>query len=402
MPYFQYKGLNKKGQIVSGKKKGASTNDVKEKLYKQGIAAKELKILEGVLYKDLSIGKKVSTKEFVLFLRQLSTLLQAGITLVEAMNILIRQTEKKSFRIILSELENELRAGVSFSEATSKYPSVFSSLFVNMVRAGEASGNLDGILDRLASLFEKQYDTRRKVISALTYPSVIGVVAVAVVFFLLMFIVPTFADMYESFDAELPTITLMVLNAGELFGRWWWIVLVTISIVPFLMKVGRRQSSVFLHYTDFALLKLPIFGVLLQKAAIARMTRTLSSLLGSSVPIISSLSIAQRVSGNEIISVTLQKAKGEVERGESIASPLEKDWVFPPMVTQMIAVGETSGSLDSMLSKVADYYEAEVDATTDQIKSLIEPIMILILAAVVGIIVASIAVPMFDMFDAVQ
>ncbi|RSL32626.1 type II secretion system F family protein [Salibacterium salarium] len=402
MPYYQYKGRNKKGQIVSGKKKGASETQVKEKLREQGIAVKELKVLEGLLYRDLSLGQKVSTKEFVLFLRQFSTLLQAGISLVEATNILARQMTKKSFRAILFEVEEELRGGRSFSEAAANHPAVFTSLFVNMVKAGEAGGSLDDILDRLASYYEKQYETRRKVVSALTYPAVIGTVAVAVILFLLTAIVPTFASMYESFDSELPAITTIVLNAGDLIGGWWWVLLLAGGVIPFLLKKGRRQNRRFLYYTDYFMLKMPVFGTLLQKAAIARMTRTLSSLFGSSVPIIQSVSIVERVVGNEIVASTLREARGSLERGESIATPLERHWVFPPMVTQMIAVGETSGSLDTMLSKVADYYEAEVDAATDQIKSLIEPIMILILAIAVGVIVASIAVPMFEMFDSVQ
>ncbi|MFD2705177.1 type II secretion system F family protein [Salibacterium lacus] len=402
MPYYHYTGRNKKGRIVSGKQKGSGENEAKERLQSKGIAVKELQELEGFLYRDISIGSGVTAKEFVLFLRQFSTLLQAGISVVESTHILARQLSGKQFRRILSEMEDELRTGRAFSHAASRHPAVFTPLFVNMMRAGEAGGNLDDMLDKMASYYEKRYETRRKVMNALIYPAVIGTVAAAVVLFLLLYIVPTFADMYDSFEADLPLITVFVLEAGRFVQSFWWLLPAAAAALVVLWRGLRSRNRSFLYYTDYALLKIPVFGTLLQKAEIARMTRTLGSLFQSSVPIIQSVAIVEGTTGNTVITATLKEVRGALERGESMAGPLEKMWVFPPMVTQMTAVGEKSGSLDTMLERIADYYEAEVDAAADQIKSLIEPVMILFLAVVVGIIVASIAIPMFDIFGQVQ
>ncbi|SFM06167.1 type II secretion system F family protein [Salibacterium qingdaonense] len=402
MPYYHYKGRNKKGRIVSGRQKGSDEKEAKERLQAKGITAKEFTELEGFLYRDISLGSGVSAKEFVLFLRQFSTLLQAGISVVESTNILAQQLSGKQFRRILSEMENELRTGRSFSHAASQHPSIFSPLFINMMKAGEAGGNLDDMLDKMASYYEKRYETRRKVMNALIYPAVIGTVAAAVVLFLLLYIVPTFAEMYNSFEADLPLITVFVLRTGELVQSIWWLLPAAAAAVFFSWNALRKRNRTFLYYSDYALLKIPVFGTLLQKAEIARMTRTLGSLFQSSVPIIQSVAIVEGTTGNAVITATLKEVRGALERGESMAGPLEKMWVFPPMVTQMTAVGEKSGSLDAMLDRIADYYEAEVDAAADQIKSLVEPIMILILAVVVGIIVASIAIPMFDIFGQVQ
>ncbi|WP_240374717.1 type II secretion system F family protein [Bacillus piscicola] len=402
MAYYQYKGMNRKGQIVKGRKKGDSESQVRELLQGQGIAVKELSPLQGMLYQELAIGKKVSTKDFVLFLRQFATLLEAGITLVESTNVLAKQTNKKAFQAVLFDVEEELRSGKSFSEAAEKHPNVFSSLFINMVKAGEAGGSLDTILERLATYYEKQYATRRKVIAALTYPAVIGAVAAVVVFFLLSYIVPTFADMFASFDAELPAITSFVLHAGSWMKSWGWLLPLVLVLLAIAIRSLRSTYRSFRYYTDYVLLRLPGIGTLLQKAAIARLTRTLGSLFANSVPIMKSVAIVEKIVGNEVLAAALRKSRTALEQGESMTRPLKGSWVIPPMVTQMIEVGEKSGTLDTMLAKTADYYEAEVDASTEQIRSFIEPVLILFLAVAVGTIVAAIAVPMFQIFDNIQ
>ncbi len=344
--------------------------------------------LKGILYQDVTIGRvKVKSQDFVIYLRQFATLLQAGISVVNATTILAEQTSSKALRTALKEIEEDLRAGNPFSDAAEKQRKLFPALFINMVRAGEVGGNLDEILERLAVYYEKQHKTRQKVLSAMSYPIVIGVVAVVIVIFLLSFVVPTFANMFTNLNSELPMITVIVLNAGQFFARFWWM-FILLGIVVYISWRMIRQYPRTSYYVDYFLLKIPIFGKLLQKAALARMTRTLSSLFSSSVPILQAVSIVERVVGNEVLADVIRQSRHSLERGESLAGPMEEHWVFPPLVTQMIVVGEKTGALDDMLDKVADFYESEVEAATDQIKSLIEPLMIVFLAGVVGVIVA--------------
>ncbi|TWI57095.1 type II secretion system F family protein [Halalkalibacter nanhaiisediminis] len=401
MAVYQYQGRNRKGQITKGKVKAASEREARLKLRENGIAVTTVHELKSILYQDITIGKmKVKSQDFVIYLRQFATLLQAGISVVDATNILAEQTSSKLLKSSLRDIEEELRAGNPFSDAAQKQRKMFPPLFINMMRAGELGGNLDEILERLAVYYEKQHKTRQKVFSAMSYPLVVGFIALVVVIFLLSFVVPTFADMFASFDSELPILTIMVLHAGGFFGRFWWM-FILLGLGVYIGWVVLRQRPQTSYYIDYFMLRIPIFGKLLQKATLARMTRTLSSLFSSSVPILQAVSIVERVAGNEVVARVLREARNSLEKGESIATPMEKHWVFPPLVTQMIIVGEKTGSLDLMLDKVADFYESEVDATTDQIKSLIEPIMIVVLAGVVGIIVASIAIPMFEIFDSV-
>jgi type IV pilus assembly protein PilC len=401
MAFYQYTGRNRKGQAVKGKVKAGSEQEARFQLREEGIAVTAVSELTSILYKDIAIGsKKIKPQDFVIYLRQFSTLLHAGISVVDATNILAEQTSSKTLKAALRNIEEDLRAGNPFSDAAEKNRKLFPAIFINMVRAGELGGNLDEILERLANYFEKQHKTRQKVKSAMSYPIVVGAVAVVIVVFLLSFVVPIFADMFTSFNAELPLITQFVLEFGTFFSRFWWLVFILsiASLFGWRFLYERAESR---YHIDYVLLKMPIFGKLLQKAALARMTRTLSSLFACSVPILQAVAIVERITGNEVISKVIRESRLSLEKGESLAAPMEKHWVFPPLVSQMISVGEKTGALDTMLDKVADFYEAEVEAATDQIKSLIEPIMIVILAGVVGIIVAAIAIPMFEIFDSI-
>jgi type IV pilus assembly protein PilC len=399
MPVFKYEGRNKRGHKVTGKIQGSTKREAIALLREDGVAVMNLVELTGILYKEIKIGQdKVKLKDFVVYVRQFSTLLKAGISIVDATNILTNQTSNKILKKALFNIEEGLRAGNAFTDAAEKYRKVFPPLFINMLRAGEAGGNIEEILDRLADYYEKQNKTRQKVLSAMTYPLVVGSLAIGIVIFMLSVIVPTFVSMFASFGAELPTITVFVLWLSSVFTRFWWVLLIVgIGLYTMLLYVLSNKKLRF--YYDYLLLKIPLFGVLFQKAALARMTRTLSSLFASSVPILEAMSIVERIVGNEVMSRVIKASRVSLEQGLPLAEPLREHWVFPPMVSQMIAVGEKTGSLDVMLDKVADYYEAEVEASTDQIKSLIEPLMIVILAVVVGGIVASIAVPMFSIFE---
>lgn len=401
MPKFKYVGRDK-----SGKREGtvisASRREAFVKLKEDGIRVLQMdEVPESIFTKDITIGNPVKLRDFVVFLRQFSTLIRAGVPVVEATHVLANQTESKVLKRSLLDVEEELRQGNSLSTATAKYPKIFSAMFINMMKAGEASGAIDDTLDRLATQYEKQNETKQKIISALTYPMVLGVIAIAVVIFLLVGVVPTFVAMFADFGADLPLITRFVLGASEWMQVFWWVILLFFALFAFGIAFTRKQKQS-KYYLDYFLLRMPIFGKLLQKASIARLTRTLSSLLTSSVPILQAISIVEKIAENEVIARVLEEARGSLEKGESLTTPMKAHWAFPPLVTQMISIGESTGSLDSMLEKIADFYEKEVDNATDRLKSLIEPLMIVVLAVIVGTIVTSILVPMFDIFNHIQ
>lgn len=402
MPQFKYEGRNVKGQRQTGTIISASKREAIIKLRQKGIKVIELQeVPQTLLNKEITFGNAVKLQDFVIYLRQFATLLKAGVPVVDSTRILASQTDSEALKKALVDIEEELRAGNPLSSAVAKHPRIFPPMFVNMMKAGEAGGNMDETLERLADHFEKIHRTRQKIISALAYPVVVGIIAVAVVIFLLIGVVPTFVAMFADFHAELPAITKFVLKASEVMQVYWWVVIIAFIGVYVLFSALKKQKQS-KYYLDYILLRLPIFGKLMQKAALARMTRTLSSLFSSSVPILQALSIVENVVENEVIANVMKQARDALERGQSLTEPMKNHWAFPPLVTQMIAIGEQTGSLDAMLAKVADFYEAEVEATTDRLKSLIEPMMIIFLASIVGTIVTSILVPMFEIFNQIQ
>jgi type IV pilus assembly protein PilC len=371
-------------------------------LRQKGIKVIEIaEVPQTLLNKEITFGKAVKLQDFVIYLRQFATLLKAGVSVVDSTRILASQTESKALKNALMEVEESLRAGNPLSAAAAKHPRIFPPMFVNMVKAGEAGGNMDETLERLADHFEKIHRTKQKIVSALAYPIAVAIIAVAVVIFLLVTVVPTFVAMFADFHAELPAITRFVLHASKVMQTYWWLVIIVFIAIYVLFLFMKKQKKT-KYYLDYAAMRIPIFGKLVQKAALARMTRTLSSLFSSSVPILQALSIVENVVENEVIAKVMRQARDSLERGQSLAEPMKKHWAFPPLVTQMITIGEETGSLDAMLAKVADFYEAEVDAGVDRLKSLIEPIMIVLLAGVVGTIVTSIIVPMYDIYNHIQ
>lgn len=398
MARFKYSGRDRRGKKV-GTINAASRREAMTKLKEDGIRVIEMtEVPETIMTKDLSFGNPVKLQHFVIYLRQFATLIKAGVTIVDATSILAAQTESKGLKMALVAVEQELREGNPYSEAISKHKKIFNSMFINMVKAGEASGNIDETLEKLADDFEKQHDTRQKVVSALTYPAVIGLVAIGAVIFLLVSVVPTFVNMFADLGGELPGITKFVLAASEFTQKFWWLIfLIILSITFTIMYIKRNKKTK--YYLDYFLLKMPIFGNMMQKAALARMMRTLSSLFSSSVPILQAMSIVERVVENEVISKVIRESRDSLEKGRSMTEPMMSHWAFPPLVTQMIAIGENTGALDAMLSKIAEFYEKEVEQSTDRLKSLIEPIMIVLLAGIVGVIVLSIMMPMFEMFN---
>ncbi|MGX6442931.1 type II secretion system F family protein [Neobacillus sp. K501] len=398
MARYKYTGRDRRGKR-QGTVYAASKREAMTKLKEDEIRIIELtEIPETLLTKDITIGNPVKLQHFVIYLRQFATLLKAGVTVVDATGILAYQTESKALKKALFHVEQELREGNPLSEAVGKHPKIFTPMFINMVRAGEVSGNLDETLERLAEHFEKQHYTRQKIVGALTYPAVIGVVAIAVVIFLLVSVVPTFVTMFADMGGELPAITRFVLSASEFMKSFWWLIaLIVIMIIVLITYIRKNKETK--YYLDLLLLRMPLIGKMLQKAVLARMMRTLSSLFTSSVPILQAMQIVEKVVENEVIAKVIRESRSSLEKGRSMTEPMKAHWAFPPLVTQMISIGESSGALDSMLTKIAEFYEKEVETVTDQLKSLIEPLMIVVLAGLVGTIVLAIMVPMFEMFN---
>ncbi|WP_042459212.1 type II secretion system F family protein [Neobacillus dielmonensis] len=398
MPRYKYSGRDRRGK-TQGTITAASRREAMTKLKEDGVRVVEInEVPETLMTMELTIGNPVKMQDFVIYLRQFATLLKAGVTIVEATAVLAAQTESKALKKALLDVEQELREGNPFSGAVSKHDKIFNSMFINMIKAGEVSGNMDTTLERLADDFEKQHQTREKVKSALTYPAAIGILAIAAVIFLLTFVVPTFVEMFEQQGAELPAITKFVLAAsGFMQSKWWLILIIVVAIVIGFVFVKRNRQSK--YYLDYATLRMPIFGKMVQKAQLARMMRTLSTLFSSSVPILQAMSIVEKVVENEVISRVIRQSRDSLEKGRSMTEPMLDHWAFPPLVTQMIIIGEGTGALDAMLSKIADFYEQEVEAGTDRLKSLIEPIMIVFLSGIVGVIVMAIMLPMFSLYD---
>lgn len=401
MARFKYEGRDRK-KIRTGIAVANNRRDAVAKLREEGIRVIDIReVPTTVLQKDIVIGNPVKRDQFIMFLRQFSTLMRAGVTIVDSIHILSQQVESKALRKALSEIAEELRKGNSLSDSLAKYPKIFEPLTINLVKAGEMSGNIDDSLESLATHYDKAYQTKQKVVSAMSYPVVVGVLAIGVVIFLLSSIVPMFADMFAGFGGELPMITQIVMGASDFVQGYWYLLLlggVMIAAVIWLMRKNPQGTMIL----DTLLLKIPIFGKILQKSALARLTRTLSSLFSSSVPILQCLTMTEKVVGNAVMSKVILSSRDSLERGGSLTEPMRKHWAFPPLIPHMISIGEQTGSLDHMLSKVAEFYEKEVEAETDRLKALIEPLMIVLLAALVGTIVLAIMMPMFEMFQNVD
>ncbi|AZN43341.1 type II secretion system F family protein [Paenibacillus albus] len=404
MAQFQYVGRRGTGKMTRGKLISDSQRDAVVRLREKGIAVTHIQEMQASLFnKEIQIyfGSPVKLQHFVIYMRQFATLIKAGVPLVESTRILAEQTESKALRKALRQVETDIRGGEAFSDAVEKYPKIFPQLFIHMIRASEYSGTLDETLERLAITFEKQHVTRQKIKSAMIYPMILMISCISAAVFLLTNVVPTFASMFESMDAKLPRITRIVLGLSHWMQSFWWLMLLAVIGLVIGMIVMKR-SPAGAYRIDYVMLRMPIFGPLLRKATIARMARTLSSLFSSSVPILQAIDIVEKVVLNKVMSAVLENSKQSLERGGMLSEPFSKHWIFPPLVTQMVKIGEQTGSLDTMLAKVADFYETEVDTAADRLKSLIEPLMVVFMAAVVGVIVSSIIVPMFDLYQHVQ
>ncbi|HVP52682.1 MAG TPA: type II secretion system F family protein [Terriglobales bacterium] len=398
MPVFTYSGTNTAGTKVSGERIAESKQALTMALRRERINPTTIKE-KGKEFAVPTLGRgKVPTKDLAIFFRQFSVMIDAGLPLVQCLEILAANQENMTFQKALTGVRTTIEGGATLANAMRQYPKVFDDLTTNMIEAGETGGILDTILQRLATYVEKAVKLRSAVKSALIYPcSVVGI-AVLIVAGLLKFVVPIFANLFVGLGVALPLPTRMVMKLSEIVGAFWWIGLGGIVGLFFGIRQLRKDPRGRL-WLDKLLLKMPVVGMLLRKIAVARFTRTMGTLITSGVPILEGLGITARTSGNAVLEQALLKVRKSIEEGRTIVDPLRESGVFPNMVTQMIGVGEATGAMDAMLQKIADFYEDEVDAATKDLLTLLEPMMIAFLGVAVGGIVISLYMPLFSMIS---
>ena len=388
---FEWEGKDRNGKMVRGETRAMGENQVQASLRRQGILPTKIK------KKRLSGGKKITPKDLAIFTRQLSTMMKAGVPLLQAFDIVGRGNANASVAKLLNDIRTDVETGTSLNAAFRKYPLYFNNLYCNLVEAGEAAGILDQLLDRLAVYMEKTEAIKSKIKSALMYPTSVIVVAFVVVAVIMIFVIPAFKETFTSFGADLPAPTLFVMAISEFFVAYWWLIFSTIGgTIYFLLQAWKRSEKVQM-FMDRLMLKMPIFGVLVEKSVIARWTRTLATMFAAGVPLVEALDSVGGASGNYVFQVATEKIQREVSTGTSLTTAMINANVFPSMVLQMCAIGEESGSIDHMLSKAADFYEAEVDDMVAGLSSLMEPIIIVFLGGLIGGIVVSMYLPIFKL-----
>ncbi len=397
MAKFAWEGTTRAGEKRRGVMEAENRDIVEERLRSDGVVIKTVKKEGGLGDIQIQIGTGVTSKDLQIFTRQLATMIDAGLPLVQCLDILANQSENKSFKKILSSVKNSVEQGATFSDALRKHPKVFDDLYVNLVAAGEVGGILDTILNRLATYIEKAVKLRGQLKSAMYYPAGILVVAIGVIAVMLVKVIPTFEAMYKDMgNAQLPGATLVVIKISHSFLDYWYVFAGTLFVLVF-GTIGLRRTDGGRETFDRVLLRLPIVGPVLRKIVVARFTRTLGTLLASGVPILDALEICARTSGNRVVQAGILKAKEKISEGHDMAGPLAESKVFPTMVVQMIGVGEQTGAMDQMLQKIADFYEEEVDTAVAGLTSLIEPVMMAFLGVVVGGLIIAMYLPIFKL-----
>lgn len=403
MPTFDYQAKDARGNDVAGHKEGSDVNSVVQELKNQGYII--LKINEAKRRAGTGQGggrgKKIKLDDLLVFARQMATMVSAGIPLVQSLDILSEQTENPGFRKVIRAIKTDVESGKNFSESLEVHKKIFSTLFISMVRAGESSGTLDEILDRLATYLEKMSNLQKKIKSAMVYPVVVFGIAITITTAMMVFIIPKFAEIFQSLNAKLPTPTQVLINISNTLRSNFLLVCGATAAAVFLFRTFIRTPAGRIWW-DRIKLKLPIFGVLILKSSISKFARTLSTLVKSGVPILTSLEIVGKTSGNRVIEISLIDVKNSIREGEGIAGPLEKRNIFPPMVVRMVAIGEETGELEEMLNKVSDFYDAQVDAAVDGLSSLLEPLIIAFLGVVIGGIVIAMFLPILTLTQAIK
>ena len=400
MPIFKWEGKTLKGSIKKGEMEAPSETAIRIHLRQQNIIPTKI-ATKGKEFKiSLPMGKKVNQRSIAIFTRQLATMIDAGLPLVQSLDILSSQQEHKVFKNIIREIREDVEGGSTFAGALKKHPSTFDDLYTNLVVAGEEGGILDNILNRLSNYIEKAEALKKKVKSAMIYPAIIFSVAILVVIILMIFVIPVFETMFKSAGQSLPLPTLIVLTMSKIVKKYIVIIIPAAILFIFLFrKFYKTETGKTL--IDRLILKVPVFAMLLKKVAVARFARTLGTLVSSGVPILDGLLIVSKTAGNRTIETAIMSARASIREGETIAEPLGRGGIFPPMVIQMISVGESTGALDSMLSKIADFYDDEVDVAVSNLTSLLEPFLMVFLGVVIGGVVIAMYLPIFQMASAV-
>jgi type IV pilus assembly protein PilC len=393
MPRYKWEGKTLRGEKRKGEMEAPDEGVVRTHLRQQNVIP--TKVVAKGKEVSFSLGRqRVKKKDVAVFTRQLATMIDAGLPLVQSLDILSIQQENKAFKEVIKNIKDDVEGGSTFAGALRKHPKVFDELYVNLVVAGEEGGILDNVLTRLAVYIEKAEALKKKVKSALVYPSTIVGVAIMVVAVLMIFVIPVFQKMFANMGHSLPLPTIIVIGISNLLKKYILLLVVALVILVFMLRryYATEKGKMAI---DSLILKLPVFGILFRKVAVARFSRTLSTLITSGVPILDGLTITSKTAGNKPIEYAIMKARTSISEGETIAEPLARSEIFPPMVTQMIGVGESTGALDSMLTKIADFYEEEVDVAIATLTSLLEPFLMVFLGVTVGGIVIAMYMPIF-------
>jgi len=400
---FEWSGKTSKGLIESGEITANSKDEVIAQLRKKSITATLVRPKEKTASKfSLNLGGGVKDKDIVIFTRQFATMIDAGLPLVQALDILSQQVESKSLATALTTIKNDVEGGATYADALRKHPRVFTDLYANMVAAGESGGILDTILNRLAAYMEKAMKLKKKVKGAMVYPIVVSTIAVGVIAIIMIFVVPTFSKMFTSMGGTLPLPTLLVMKMSGFLAGIGGVISAMLIVAAVVAFKQIRKTEKGMAITDRIFLKLPIFGIMLRKVAVAKFTRTLGTLISSGVPILDGLEITAKTAGNKVIEYAVMEVRQAVTEGKTLAEPLMKSKVFPPMVTHMISVGEATGALDAMLSKIADFYDDEVDASVGNLTAMMEPFLMVFLGGSVGFIVIAMYLPIFKLITLIK
>ncbi len=391
---YSWEGKDKGGKIVKGEMRGAGEASISAHLRRQGITVSKIK-------KSASRGGKVTDKDLTLFTRQLATMLKSGVPLLQAFDIVGKGHENPAVARLLLDIKTDVETGSSLEQSFRKFPLYFNDLYCNLLGAGEAAGILDSLLDRLATYMEKTQAIKSKIKSALFYPVSIIVIAFVITAVIMIFVIPAFKDLFKNFGADLPAPTLVVMAISDFFVTWWWAIFGGIGGGLYWFMYTWKRSKLMQRRMDQMMLKLPVFGPLLRKASIARWSRTLSTMFAAGVPLVEAFDSVAGAAGNAVYSDATKAIQREVTSGVSLTVAMQNTDVFPSMVLQMVAIGEESGALDSMLSKVADFFEAEVDDAVDALASLMEPVIMVVLGTLIGGMVVAMYLPIFKMGQAV-
>jgi len=399
---YDYKVRDRTGNLVTGQLAGDSETLVLEKLRQMGMTPVEVKKANAGLKMEINLRPgRVKLKQVAIFCRQFATMVNSGLPILRALSILADQTESKELAKVLVQARTDVEQGSSLSAAMGKHPKAFNNTFIAMVKAGETGGVLDDVLLQLADQIEKEVSLRRQIKSAMTYPVVVVALVVLIMSAMLLFIVPQFETIYASLDSKLPLPTTILLAMSRVFTKYWWMVIMA-SVGAAILFKRYKKSDGGRARIDAIKIKVPVFGPLFHKVAIARFSSTLSMLMRAGVPILQALEIVKDTVNNQVISSAVEDVKTSVREGESIAKPLGKHSVFPPMVVQMMAVGEETGAVDTMLDKVSEFYNQEVKATVEALTSLIEPLLIAVIGGAVGAAVVALYMPMFNIINVIE